>query len=231
VTTRETLRVYGDDALGYLQGQLSQDVQAMADGETKWSLVLQPTGKLVAWFRVQRRSSTDFLLDIDPGFAPMLTARLQRFLLRTKATIEPTADVIDEPVRWPGLDDPDDEAQRIRAGMPRMGAELTEETIPGEGGQRFIDLSVSFTKGCYTGQELVARIDSRGGNVPRPIRVLEATAPATLTIGAAVLFDGEEVGSVTSVAGNVALAPLARKVTLGSSVVVDGVPATVIEPA
>ena len=48
-----------------------------------------------------------------------------------------------------------------------MGAELTEATIPAEAGQWLIDASVSFTKGCYTGQELVARIDSRGGNVPR----------------------------------------------------------------
>ena len=51
-----------------------------------------------------------------------------------------------------------------------MGAELTEATIPAEAGQWLIDASVSFTKGCYTGQELVARIDSRGGNVPRPLR-------------------------------------------------------------
>ena len=52
-----------------------------------------------------------------------------------------------------------------------MGAELTEDTIPAEAGQWLVDASVSFTKGCYTGQELVARIDSRGGNVPRPVRL------------------------------------------------------------
>ncbi len=51
-----------------------------------------------------------------------------------------------------------------------MGAELTDKTIPGETG--LIELTVSFTKGCYTGQELVARIDSRGGNVPRRLRRL-----------------------------------------------------------
>ena len=62
------------------------------------------------------------------------------------------------------------EAVRIAAGIPRMGAELTDKTIPGETG--LIELTVSFTKGCYTGQELVARIDSRGGNVPRHLRRL-----------------------------------------------------------
>lgn len=65
------------------------------------------------------------------------------------------------------------EALRIECGVPAMGAELTEATIPAEAGQWLIDASVSFTKGCYTGQELVARIDSRGGNVPRPLRGLQ----------------------------------------------------------
>lgn len=64
------------------------------------------------------------------------------------------------------------DALRIECGVPAMGAELTEATIPAEAGQWLIDASVSFTKGCYTGQELVARIDSRGGQVPRPLRGL-----------------------------------------------------------
>ena len=133
------------------------------------------------------------------------------------------------PVVWPGADDPSDEEQRIRAGMPRLGAELTGDTIPGEGGQRLIDVSVSFTKGCYTGQELVARIDSRGGNVPRPVRVLVAQAP--LEVGAVVAVDGEDVGRVTSAAGLVALAPLMRKVEIGDTVSIGGVPAIVSAPA
>ena len=62
------------------------------------------------------------------------------------------------------------------AGYRIRWAELDPETIPATVGQWAIDASVSFTKGCYTGQELVARIDSRGGNVPRRLRglVLEA---------------------------------------------------------
>ena len=55
-----------------------------------------------------------------------------------------------------------------RPACPVMGRELDERTIPAEAG--VVDRSVSFTKGCYTGQELVARIDSRGGNVPRRLR-------------------------------------------------------------
>jgi tRNA-modifying protein YgfZ len=68
------------------------------------------------------------------------------------------------------------EAARVEAGFPRHGAELDERTIPAEAG--LVEASVSFTKGCYTGQELVARIDSRGGNVPRHLRALVLSGPA-----------------------------------------------------
>ena len=90
------------------------------------------------------------------------------------------------------------EAVRIECGVPAMGSELTERTIPAEAGQWVIDRSVSFTKGCYTGQELVARIDSRGGNVPRHLRgiVIDADPPP---VGGVVVADGVEVGTLTSV--------------------------------
>ena len=228
MSTRETVRVAGPDAAAYLQGQISQDVDALAVGEPAWSLVLQPTGKVDAWFRIQRIDDQTFLLDVDAGHRDTLVARLSRFLLRTDATIEPVATTIDSPVEWPGAADPTDERQRILAGMPRMGSELTEDTIPGEGGQRLIDLSVSFTKGCYTGQELVARIDSRGGNVPRPVRILQADAE--VAVGAEVRLGDDVVGTVTSAAGDVALAPLMRKVEIGDQVDVGGVTAAVIEP-
>jgi folate-binding protein YgfZ len=86
---------------------------------------------------------------------------------------------------------------RIASGVPRMGAELTEATIPAEVGQWVVDASIDFTKGCFTGQELVARIDSRGGNVPRRLRgfTTDAIPPAS---GADVVVDGAVVGTVTS---------------------------------
>jgi folate-binding protein YgfZ len=101
------------------------------------------------------------------------------------------------PVGWPVISGADYEAIRIQAGIPRMGAELTDKTIPGETGLN--EQTVSFTKGCYTGQELVARIDSRGGNVPRRLRGLVPVGPvepgATLVDGS-----GAAAGTVTSVA-------------------------------
>ena len=115
-----------------------------------------------------------------------------------------------------------------------MGSEITTSTIPGELGVN--DRSVSFTKGCYTGQELVARIDSRGGNVPRHLRLVRVEGDAP--VGAPVEHDGREVGSLTSVAtdggGTVALAILARSVEPPAAVVVRAdhaeLVAHVIEP-
>jgi folate-binding protein YgfZ len=100
------------------------------------------------------------------------------------------------------------ERLRVEAGWPRMGAELDDTTIPNETG--LVARAVSFDKGCYTGQELVARIDSRGGNVPRRLRglVLAGDAPQ----GAGLTVDGKVVGRLTSVAGDRALAYVARAV-------------------
>jgi folate-binding protein YgfZ len=112
------------------------------------------------------------------------------------------------------------EQARILAGVPAMGREITTATIPAETG--VLGRSASFTKGCYTGQELVARIDSRGGNVPRHVRVLRSDRP--VRAGARVEHDGRDVGEVTSAAadggGSVALAVLARSVVPPASVTV-----------
>lgn len=114
------------------------------------------------------------------------------------------------------------DALRIECGVPAMGAELTEATIPAEAGQWLIDASVSFTKGCYTGQELVARVDSRGGNVPHPVRGLRVEGDP-VPVGAEVQHDGAIVGTVTSsgrspVLGAIALAIAGRAVAPGTLV-------------
>ena len=226
VVDRDVVTVEGPDAATYLQGQLSQDVETLSVGDSAWTFALQPQGKVDAWFRLTRVGDEAFRADVDAGHGEALLARLQRFLLRTQAdltlTTEPMVAVRGTPgvagavpgldPAWPGIDGVDLlgtdqlpegvapgtvealERLRIRAGVPAMGAELTERTIPAEAG--VVERSVSFTKGCFTGQELVARIDSRGGNVPRHLRLVEAEGP--LTVGAEVLVDGQVVGEVTS---------------------------------
>ncbi|MGI9032757.1 MAG: YgfZ/GcvT domain-containing protein [Acidimicrobiales bacterium] len=109
------------------------------------------------------------------------------------------------------------EAVRIEAGIPAMGRELDERTIPAEAG--VVGPAVSFTKGCYTGQELVARIDSRGGNVPRHLCGVIMPDGVRAPAGAALRADGRDVGALTSVAWSpgrgvgVALAYVGRAVT------------------
>ncbi len=251
---RDIVRVHGPEAIEFLQGQLSQDVQSLGVGDTARALLLQPTGKVDAWLRATRIADDEVELDVDGGFGDAVRSRLARFKLRTKVELQVStrsghavrgpgaAELVTDaalPAGWPGVEgvdlldgplpsgvvlvDPSAlEALRIECGVPAMGAELTEGTIPAEAGQWLVDASVSFTKGCYTGQELVARIDSRGGKVPRPVRgiLLEGDPvppPAVVTVG------GKEVGTVTSsarsaVLGGIALAPLARGVEDGASV-------------
>ncbi|MEO7429244.1 MAG: hypothetical protein ABIY48_07645, partial [Acidimicrobiales bacterium] len=82
---RDVVRVHGPDAVAFLQGQLSQDVAALAVGASAPSLLLQPTGKVDAWLRVTRMGDDDVLLDVEAGFGPAVHERLRRFKLRTKA--------------------------------------------------------------------------------------------------------------------------------------------------
>jgi folate-binding protein YgfZ len=92
-------------------------------------------------------------------------------------------------------------AVRVEAGFPAMGSELGERTIPAEAG--VVGMAVSFTKGCYTGQELVARIDARGSRVPRRLRgiVMPDGSDGEIPPTGAELVDGERVlGSLTTVA-------------------------------
>jgi folate-binding protein YgfZ len=114
------------------------------------------------------------------------------------------------------------EAARIEAGLPVNGVEIVEGSMAAELG--LVDRTVSFTKGCYTGQELVARVDARGSNVARRLGGVVAGGPPGRTsapVGAAVLTAdrSHQVGHLSSVAwspgaeATVALATLHRRVT------------------
>jgi folate-binding protein YgfZ len=257
---RDVVRAAGPEAMPFLQGQLSQDIDALDVGSSAWSLLLDPQGKVVAWLRVLRAGEDELHLDVDQGFGNSVIARLERFKLRTKCELgvesrsaialrgPGAAAAGGLPAPWPGVEGadlldgewPDGvpeagrdelEAIRIEAGVPAMGRELTERTIPVEAGQWLIELSVSFTKGCYTGQELVARVDSRGGHAPRPVRGLlvdGSRADVAGLDGAVVVHDGKDVGNLTSSAWSatldrpVALAVVGRATEPGSDVQVRG---------
>ncbi|MGH9303560.1 MAG: YgfZ/GcvT domain-containing protein [Acidimicrobiales bacterium] len=115
------------------------------------------------------------------------------------------------------------EAARIEAGLPRLGRELGESTIAQEAGEGFVARSVSFTKGCYTGQELIARIDARGSNTPRRLRGV-VLGEGSARVGDALVLEGSVVGEITSAAFSpgasrvVALAYVKRSVAMPASV-------------
>lgn len=200
--------VTGADARSYLQSQLTQDVEALEVGDHRWSFVLEPNGKVTALVRVVRLGAEEFALDTDAGFGDALVERLARFRIRVKVDLEnrPAAAVVDEHA----------EQHRIVVGWPKMGAEiLPETTLVAQTG--LSGLAVSFTKGCYPGQELVERMDSRGATAPQVLRTV-AVDPAT-TPGQSLCDDsGEVIGVITSVAGSHGLALVRRGVEVGTAV-------------
>ena len=123
-------------------------------------------------------------------------------------------------------------ALRIEAGVPKMGVELDESTIPAAAG--IVEQSVSFTKGCYTGQELVARIDSRGNNVPKRLLSVVLSGDVVPSAGAAVMAGDAAIGAITSASYSeqlgaaVGLAYISRAGEVGQSVTiyVNGVAVT-----
>lgn len=210
---KDFISVRGPAAAEFLQGQLSQDVGSLAEGQAVDSFLLSPQGKVDAYLRASRLAEDEFVLDVAKGFGAGVVERLVRFRLRTQVEIAllegwgclavrgpdagswvpALAPQLVVPTDWPGLvgiDALGDGIQvpaglsmvtvqawglaRLEAGLPLLGMDIQAGAIPAETG--LLDRAVSFTKGCYTGQELVARMDSRGNRVPRRLcRVIVGT--------------------------------------------------------
>lgn len=202
---RDVVVVEGPDAQTYLHSQVSQDLNGMTVGERRWTFVLDPTGKVESLARVTRVGDERFELDTDEGFGDALRARIDRFRIRVKADTS----------MGEQIGSPADEQERIAVGWPRLGAEL----LPGAtlvAGTGLAGVAVSYTKGCYPGQELVERMDSRGAEAPKAIR--RVTAPPGTAAGDPVVVDGAEVGTYTSVASDLALAWIKRGAEIGEIV-------------
>ncbi len=149
-----------------------------------------------------------FDLDTDAGYGEALAARLRRFKIRVDAEITTVPASSAEPTA-------EHETARIAAGWPRLGFEIVPgETIPAVTG--VVPLAVSFTKGCYPGQELVERMDSRGADAPRSLRIVEV-APGAAVGDPVLADDGTDVGVLTSVSptGGLAIALVKRGHDIG----------------
>lgn len=190
---RDRVTVSGADAQTYLQSQIAQEIRDLAVGSARWTFILDPSGKVDSLARIQRTGDDVFVLDTDAGFGEAMLARINRFKIRVDAETRLDPGTSGQP----GLEH---ELARIAAGWPKMGAEIEPgSTIPATTG--IVMLAVNFQKGCYPGQELVERMDSRGADAPRSLRIVDLDEG--VAVGAAVTdADGTEVGTVTSVSGD-----------------------------
>ncbi len=217
MSNRDVVRVSGPDTWSFLQSLLSQDVLGMDQGERRSALMLTPQGKVEVLLGVEREGD-DALLDTDSGWGEALKNVLSRYKIRTAVEVS-LESLGDEP-------SDQSEFERIQNGTPRMGFELDSSVIPQEAALEVE--SVSFTKGCFVGQELVCRIDSRG-HVNRHLRLITNSSGVTLVKGDSLLQDAKVVGEITSAAPGFALGYVRREVEIGSTLEVSGTVVEVLE--
>jgi folate-binding protein YgfZ len=212
------VRVAGTDAEDFLQRMLSNDVTAAPCR----ALLLTPKARVVAPLVVVRRGSEDFLLLTEPSLGETVRTNLLRARFAAKVEIEleehasvvvfgeesgipntefgePASEVLDAGLE-PTLALDELERMRIEARIPAWGKEVDDSILPAEAG--LDETHVSFTKGCYPGQEPIARLRHRG-KVNRSLRVLEVVAAEP---GDEVRNGGKVVGRVTSAVPGRALA-------------------------
>jgi tRNA-modifying protein YgfZ len=206
---RSYVRVAGRDAEDYLQRMLSNDVAALDVGARCEALLLTAKSRVIAPLVVLRRAREDFLLLTEPELGDRVRAELLRFRFAAKAEIEPEEhdswvvlggeEVLDERPAGEEVGDEELERWRVEAGIPRWGREIDETILPAEAG--LTETHVSFTKGCYPGQEPIARLHYRG-KVNRRLRRLELDGePGSDEL----VLAGKVVGRITSRAGDRAL--------------------------
>lgn len=237
---RGFLRVSGPERTSYLQGMVTNDVEALAEGAGCLAAVLTPKGAMVGLLRVLRRSE-DLLLDVADGRALAVKAFLQRYLISEDAELHdapefalvslvgpaaaealallpaqarvgtldgqlgPGLDVVVQRealaaveaalVGVPRLSPETLEVLRVESGLPKFGAELGETTIPLEAN---LERAIHYQKGCYIGQEVIARATYRGQMNKRLMGLL--VGAGEVDVGAELRVGERKVGWVTSVA-------------------------------
>jgi folate-binding protein YgfZ len=265
--------VRGSEAADFLQGQVSNDVEALEPGSGCYATVLSHKGKLRTDLRILRDADS-FWLDTEAIGHAVLEHMLRTYSLGREVEFEdvtesrailsvvgPAArerldaapqeqehsfvtgehgtyvatllgvDVICEPGTALEVEVVSDEAAecvRIEAGRPRLGFDMDSETMPQEAG--ITERAVSFTKGCYVGQETVARLHYKG-RPNRHLRGLRLSEPAER--GAEIVFGGKAVGRLASTCvsprlGPIGLALVRREAEPGATVEVGGAPGEVV---
>lgn len=230
--------VQGPEAADFLERMLSNEVASLEVGEARQALLLTPKGRIVAPLRVVRESADRFLVITEAELAePAAGALLRaRFAAKCEIEVKPYRGYVrltpGEGIRvedygieaWEGWSEddvvgvvPDElEALRIAAGTPAWDKELDEAVLPAEAG---LDAThISFTKGCYPGQEPVARLHHRG----HPNRHLRRLEVADAKPGDEILLGEKAVGRVTSAVPGKALGYVRREVPEDAALRIGG---------
>ncbi len=253
---RGVIVVTGDDRVSFLQGLVSNDVTQAAPGRAVWAALLTPQGKYLADFFIISDGDR-LLLDCEAAQVSTLLPRLSRFRLRAKVTLHAEPDLLVH-AAWQALPrvdaivaaDPrlpdagwrilssaalaatdsvaDWDRHRLGLGLPDGSRDLeVEKTVLLEAG--FDELNgVSWTKGCYMGQELTARTKYRGLLKRRLVPVaIDGDLPAP---GTPVLRAGVEVGTMRSGIDTTGLSLLrldamADRLTCGDATLTPRIPA------
>jgi hypothetical protein len=239
---RGVLAIEGEDRVDFLQGLVSNDVETAAAGRAVWAALLTPQGKWLADFFIFADRGR-LLLDCERGQIPGLIQRLSRFRLRMKVVLHPDP-ALHVHVAWPGPADgpgvaaPDPrlsgfawrilaagplaetatpaewDLYRLAAGLPDGSKDMeADRSVLLEAG--FDELGgVSWSKGCYMGQELTARTRYRGLVKRRLVPVsVDGPLPAP---GSLILRDGQEAGTMRSGRDRIGLASLRLDALSGS---------------
>lgn len=217
------LELTGADAMNFAHAQFSSDVRALEDGQWQWSAWLSPQGRVRAFFQLIRDDGEHLRLLLRGGDAQALRAALAPYVLRAQVALR----VIEMPVcgtyqtsagalalpgtppRWLVVGGPAGDANSapplrdawrladIRAGLPMLAADLQDQLLPQWLGLDRLG-AVSVKKGCYPGQEIMARLHFKGGN-KRSLYRLELTTPDVPSAGSplAPRTEGqEEIGLI-----------------------------------
>lgn len=227
----ELLEVAGPDAERFLQAQLSSDLRSLAPGQGQFSAWLNPQGRVLAFLPLFRRNPETFVLAVAFARGQELAERLRRFVFRSKVRIAPCQDcalahgaivplnalaslaVPGTAARylWLQSDAPGDVAlcepgrSDVEAGLPFLDAAHSEQFIGHALGLKRLG-AISVGKGCYPGQEIVARTHFLGRNKRALCRLsgLDPTQPDLRVLG----VEGQALGELALAVGDVGLAVL-----------------------
>lgn len=176
---RGTIAFRGPDAAKFLHGQLSADVLALAPGATTLAGLHNPQGRVTALLSLAHASEGEFLATLPRELVASVIERLRKYVLRAKVRIE---ELVESPPAT-------DAIAAIRAGVPEVYAATSEQFVAQ---MLNLDLlgAISFEKGCYTGQEVIARAHYRGRVKRRAQRWLNDSGTALAPGDAARTEDG-----------------------------------------